>query len=131
MSVRHLVVFSGPQGQGSSARWPKWIATMRSDAARGRFSQALSCKRITWTRTPDLYRVNFEVTPLKPFSSLAFPVFAVRKTPQSGPSFGDELVTSFLVVRYKNSQLENKADSLGQPRCFGEPKQRSAKCASD
>jgi hypothetical protein len=23
----------------------------------------------------DRYRVNFEVTPLKPFSSLAFPVF--------------------------------------------------------
>jgi len=26
------------------------------------------------TRTPDLYRVNFEVTYLKPFACLAFPV---------------------------------------------------------
>jgi hypothetical protein len=44
----------------------------------------------------DLYRVNFEMTPLKPFSSLAFPVFQTAKIPLKRPSFGDELVTSFL-----------------------------------
>jgi len=47
------------------------------------------------TRTPDLYRVNFEVIPLKPFSSLALPVFLRIKIPVKHPSFGDELVTSF------------------------------------
>ena len=31
------------------------------------------------TRTPDLYRVNFDLTPLKLFSSLAFPGFLKSK----------------------------------------------------
>jgi hypothetical protein len=35
------------------------------------------------TRTPDLYRVNFEVTPLKPFSSLAFPILPTPKSPEN------------------------------------------------
>jgi hypothetical protein len=48
------------------------------------------------TRTPDLYRVNFEVDNLKPFSSLAFPVVPRVETPQKQPGFGDEFVTSFL-----------------------------------
>jgi len=47
------------------------------------------------TRTPDLYRVNFEVQHLKPFSSLAFPISPAPKMPLKQPSFGDELVTSF------------------------------------
>ena len=46
------------------------------------------------TRTPDLYRVNFEVLNLKPFSSLAFPILPKAQTPLKQPSFGDELVTS-------------------------------------
>src|ERR1035437_680772 len=49
------------------------------------------------TRTPDLYRVNFEVTPLKPFSSLAFPVSPSPKMHLRQCSFGDELVTSSLI----------------------------------
>jgi hypothetical protein len=38
-------------------------------------------------------RVNFEVTPLKPFSSLAFPILPKAQTPLKQPGFGDELVT--------------------------------------
>jgi hypothetical protein len=47
------------------------------------------------TRTPDLYRVKFEVNNLKPFACLAFPLSLPRKNPLKPPSFGDELVTSF------------------------------------
>jgi hypothetical protein len=47
------------------------------------------------TRTPDLYRVNFEVNNLKPFACLAFPQITYLKTPRKRPIFGDELVTSF------------------------------------
>ena len=42
----------------------------------------------------DLYRVNFEVAHLIPFSSLAFPVLRSIETPLKQPSFGDELATS-------------------------------------
>ena len=35
------------------------------------------------TRTPDLYRVNFEVYNLKPFPCLAFPHFLHQKTPRN------------------------------------------------
>ena len=51
--------------------------------------------RHDWTRTSDLYRVNFEVNNLKPFACLAFPQTAYLKTPRKQPIFGDELVTSF------------------------------------
>ncbi len=47
------------------------------------------------TRTPDLYRVNFEVNNLKPFACLAFPQTSYPETPHKRPIFGDELVTSF------------------------------------
>ncbi len=47
------------------------------------------------TRTPDLYRVNFEVNNLKPFACLAFPHTTYLKTARKQPIFGDELVTSF------------------------------------
>jgi hypothetical protein len=47
------------------------------------------------TRTPDLYRVMFEVTHSKPFSSLAFPILLGSKILTKQPSFADELVTSF------------------------------------
>ena len=51
--------------------------------------------RHDWTRTSDLYRVNFEVQHLKPFACLAFPFFANPGNHRKQPSFGDELVTSF------------------------------------
>jgi hypothetical protein len=54
------------------------------------------------TRTPDLYRVNFEVNNLKPFACLAFPQITYLKTPRKQPIFGDELVTSFLQVNFSN-----------------------------
>jgi hypothetical protein len=47
------------------------------------------------TRTPDLYRVNFDLNNLKPFACLAFPLSLPRKNGLKRPSFGDELVTSF------------------------------------
>jgi hypothetical protein len=50
------------------------------------------------TRTPDLYRVNFEVNNLKPFACLAFPFSLLRKNDIKQPSFGDESVTSFSLL---------------------------------
>ena len=47
------------------------------------------------TRTPDLYRVNFEVNNLKPFPYLAFPHLVGPKIPQKRPSFDGELMASF------------------------------------
>jgi len=50
------------------------------------------------TRTPDLYRVKLEVKRLQPFSCLAFPFSHLRKTALKQPIFGDELVTSFVLI---------------------------------
>src|SRR5712692_5935854 len=47
------------------------------------------------TRTPDLYRVNFEVNNLKPFPYLAFPHSIDLKTARIWPSFDGELMASF------------------------------------
>jgi len=47
------------------------------------------------TRTPDLYRVNFEVTPLKPFPHLAFPHPNAPKTARKLASFDGELMAGF------------------------------------
>jgi len=41
------------------------------------------------------YRVNFEVTTLKPFSYLAFPRFLALKNALKQPSFDGELMASF------------------------------------
>src|ERR1035438_2500800 len=51
--------------------------------------------RHDWTRTSDLYRVNFEVNDLKPFPHLAFPHSKGPKTPSKLPSFDGELMASF------------------------------------
>ncbi len=51
--------------------------------------------RHDWTRTSDLYRVNFEVDDLKPFPHLAFPHSKGPKTPSKLPSFDGELMASF------------------------------------
>src|SRR6266478_4109356 len=48
------------------------------------------------TRTPDLYRVNFEVSNLKPFPHLAFPVFQTPKLAQKTSGFDGELMAGFL-----------------------------------
>jgi hypothetical protein len=47
------------------------------------------------TRTPDLYRVNSEVTTLKPFPYLAFPHSKGPKIALKLPSFDGELMASF------------------------------------
>src|SRR6266852_795864 len=52
------------------------------------------------TRTPDLYRVNFEVSNPKPFACLAFLRTTYLKTPRKQPIFGDELVTSFCKPKF-------------------------------
>ncbi len=44
------------------------------------------------TRTPDLYRVNFEVIDLKPFPHLAFPHFSALENTPKQPSFDGELM---------------------------------------
>jgi hypothetical protein len=48
------------------------------------------------TRTPDLYRVNFEVNNLKPFPHLAFPHFLTLQNTPKHPSFDGELMASCL-----------------------------------
>jgi len=50
------------------------------------------------TRIPDFYRVNFEVTHLKPFPYLAFPVSRHRKNSPESPSFDGELMAGFAQV---------------------------------
>ncbi len=47
------------------------------------------------TRTPDLYRVNFEVTNPKPFPYLAFPQMIGSKMGPKQASFDGELMASF------------------------------------
>jgi hypothetical protein len=46
------------------------------------------------TRTPDLYRVNFEVNNPKPFPYLAFPQLVGQRIPQKRASFDGELMAS-------------------------------------
>jgi len=46
------------------------------------------------TRTPDLYRVNFEVNSVKPFSHLAFPHLPAAQSSPKRPSFDGELMAS-------------------------------------
>jgi hypothetical protein len=48
------------------------------------------------TRTLDLYRVNFEVSNLKPFPHLAFPRFAIAENRSKQLGFHGELMASFL-----------------------------------
>src|SRR5271169_938582 len=51
------------------------------------------------TRTPDLYRVNFEVNNLKPFPHLAFPHSSYPKIGLEIPSFDGELMASYVLWR--------------------------------
>jgi hypothetical protein len=53
--------------------------------------------RPEWTRTIDLFRVNFEVIDLKPFPHLAFPHSKGLKTPSKLPGFDGELMAIFMV----------------------------------
>jgi hypothetical protein len=50
------------------------------------------------TRTPALYRVNFELTHLKPFPYLAFPHSRYSKKGPKTPSFDGELMAGFASV---------------------------------
>jgi len=50
------------------------------------------------TRTPDLYRVNFEVNYLKPFPHLAFPHFATGENRSKQLGFDGELMASSLTL---------------------------------
>ena len=81
------------------------VAESRADHGLENFGDSLypyeRYGRHDWTRTSDLYRVNFEVNNLKPFACLAFPQTTYLKTPRKRPIFGDELVTSFLFLRRK------------------------------
>jgi hypothetical protein len=58
------------------------------------------------TRISDLYRVNSEVNNLKPFACLALPCTTYLKTRQKQPTFGDELVTSFLFHSLENVVIQ-------------------------
>ena len=66
-------------------------------------SLPLSNVGVDHSKPQDLYRVNFEVNNLKPFACLAFPQTTYLKTPRKRPIFGDELVTSFFVLRRKEA----------------------------
>jgi hypothetical protein len=51
-------------------------------------------QRHVGTRTPDLYRVNFEVNNLKPFPHLAFPHFPTPENTSKQLGFDGELMAS-------------------------------------
>src|SRR6476660_9514435 len=55
--------------------------------------------RHDWTRTSDLYRVNFEVSNPKPFPYLAFPRSKTQRTPSEISSFDGELMASSRLLR--------------------------------
>ena len=74
--------------------WSETLGLGRKASFGGVVGDTFGGRRHEETRTPDLYRVNFEVLNLKPFSSLAFPILPKAQTPLKQPSFGDELVTS-------------------------------------
>ncbi len=67
------------------------------------------------TRTPDLYGVNFEVTPLKSFSSLAFPIYHTCRNARKELGFGDELVTSFSDLYRKGTSSACRAKFTDRP----------------
>ena len=58
------------------------------------------------TRTPDLYRVNFEVTNPKPFPHLAFPHSRCLKRVLEMPSFDGELMASCPAVKLSRYILD-------------------------
>ncbi len=58
------------------------------------------------TRTPDLYRVNFEVTNPKPFPYLAFPQMIGSKMGPKQASFDGELMASFLDQGFKSDPAD-------------------------
>ena len=92
------------------------MLTIRNNSRRNylrvssRFNEIHS--RHVGTRTPDLYRVNFEVLNPKPFSSLAFPIFSRNKITKNGLVLVDELVTRFSACAETKSfrhKLENNS----------------------
>jgi hypothetical protein len=71
--------------------------------------RALRCrKQITLTETAR-YRVNFEVSNLKPFPYLAFPHFKTQRTPSEIPSFDGELMASLNHTVRKPAAVRRKA----------------------
>ena len=63
------------------------------------------------TRTPDLYRVNFEVIPLQPFPHLAFLHPRIPITARKLAGFDGELMASFPPLR--PTAFRQEARSLG------------------
>ena len=96
-----LAVPKGGHGQPSQRLIPKGDCQPKSAASKDVvwcgpdvFLPAIPPVVGTWTRTPDLYRVNLEVKLLRTFGSVAFPS---PTTPKIGPKragFVDELLTS-------------------------------------
>jgi len=66
------------------------------------------------TRTPDLYRVNFEVSNPKPFPYLAFPRMIDPKRAPKQASFDGELMASFVSRPPKSSSTRQCG-----PHCDG------------
>src|SRR5271166_1785297 len=66
------------------------------------------------TRTPDLYRVNFEVNHLKPFPHLAFPLLPCCKIARKRPSFDGELMASCKTLRDPFSKFPHKLFTRAQ-----------------
>ena len=91
------------------ASWSKTRRDCRSP--RSRFNEIDG--RHDWTRTSDLYRVNFEVNNLKPFACLAFPQTTCLKTPRKQPFFGDEFFADQLPqpTFYARTILAQDADT--------------------
>jgi hypothetical protein len=69
------------------------------------------------TRTPDLYRVNFEVNNPKPLSYLAFPHFLALENTPKPPSFDGELMASYRLALQNHAQAKVKCNFEG-PGCW-------------
>lgn len=68
--------------------------------------------------TSYLYRANFEVFHLKPFSSLAFPSFQTSRYAPNPISFGDQLVTSVDISKtFLNSRDRSRVVPAFQGQC--------------
>src|SRR5882724_2658525 len=86
-----------------------WFAESRADHGLENFEDSLypyeRYGRHVGTRTPDLYRVNFEVNNLKPFPYLAFPRPKSQRTLSEIPSFDGELMASSRLLRPAGARL--------------------------
>jgi hypothetical protein len=102
-TTAHFCTIQGhfrPFSNGSGAACAPVFQPRRSAAASGQLAvrQHSGQLIIRANQQIDEYqRVKFEFVNVKPFACLAFPLSLLRENALKQPSFGDELVTSFMI----------------------------------